>query len=544
MIGVIKIKTMIFPKPNNEPVFEYKKGDVARIALEEELQRLIETRIDIPLKINGKVCFEGLETENLTPPFAHQKVIAKAAIGNASHVHLAIESALKAKDSWEAKSFEERASIFLKAADLISTKYRPLMNAATMIGQSKNAYQSEIDAVCELVDFLRFNVYFAEKIFEIQPDSSEFAENSMEYRALEGFVLAITPFNFTAIASNLCCAPALFGNVVVWKPAKTQLYSAHFTLQILEEAGLPPGVINMINVDGPTVSEIALAHPEFSGLHFTGSTDTFEHLWKMIGNNLSTYKTYPRIVGETGGKDFILADETANVQEVSTAIIRGSFEFQGQKCSAASRVYLPREKLGEYENEITKALSEIKTGSPLIFNHFVNAVIDKKSFNRIKNYIDYAKSNANYTLIHGGNYDDKVGYFIEPTVFICSNSKGKLLEEEIFGPVVTIYLYDKKENILEIIDSTSPYALTGAVFSKDESFIKKVKNGLKNAAGNFYINDKPTGAVVNQQPFGGARKSGTNDKAGSMLNLLRWVSPRTIKRNPKPPSSYEYPFMD
>lgn len=535
---------MIFSTPQNEPVFDYKKGDTARTALEKELQNLLNQEIDIPSRINSTGYFEGLNTEDISPPFDHQRIVGKAAVGNIKHVELAIDAALKAKASWEKTPFEERANIFLKAADLISGKYRPLMNAATMIAQSKNAYQSEIDAVCELVDFLRFNVHFAEKIFEIQPSSSEFAQNEMEFRPLEGFVLAITPFNFSAIASNLCCAPALMGNTVVWKPAQTQLYAAHFTLQILEEAGLPAGVINMINVPGPEVSKIALNHPEFAGLHFTGSTKTFEYLWQTIGSNLSKYKTYPRIVGETGGKDFILAEATANIRQVTTAIIRGGFEFQGQKCSAASRVYLPKNQWEQYNIELISDLQKIKVGTPLDFGNFVNAVIDSKAFEKIKSYIDFAKEHEDYELIAGGKCDDSVGYFIEPTIFLSKTPQSKLMSEEIFGPVVTIYLYDDEDDILEIINSTSPYALTGAVFSSNETFISNTREKLSNAAGNFYINDKPTGAVVNQQPFGGARKSGTNDKAGSMLNLLRWVSPRTIKRNPNPPQSFEYPFMD
>lgn len=533
---------MSYALPKNEPIFDYRKGDTPREKLENQLSVLLQKETDISLIINGKEVTTS-KIDEITPPFDHKTTIANASVGSKEHIHQAIDAALSAKKAWSKTPLNDRIAIFLKAADLISEKHRPLMNAATMIGQSKNAYQSEIDAVCELVDFLRFNAYFAQEIIKHQPHSPDGFKNSLEYRPLEGFVLAITPFNFSAIASNLCCAPALMGNTVVWKPAKTQLYAAHFTLKILKEAGLPDGVINMINVDGPELSQIALNHKDFAGLHFTGSTKTFEMLWQQVGMNLQQYKSYPRIVGETGGKDFILVHESAIIRQVTTAVIRGGFEFQGQKCSAASRIYLPKSQWSAYKKELLEDLQKIKVGSPIDFSNFVNAVIDKKAFDKISEYINYAKSHKDYELVFGGVMDDSNGYFISPTVFVCNDPNGKLMEEEIFGPVVCIYLYDDFDKTINLVDETSPYALTGSIFAQDEKVIEKVKLALENAAGNFYINDKPTGAVVNQQPFGGARKSGTDDKAGSMWNLIRWTAPRTVKTTVSPAENFEYPFM-
>ena len=532
------------PKPKNEKIRDYYPNSKEKTSVVKMYQKLKNSQIDIPMYIGNK----KIKTKNkktITPPHDHKHIIGYYNYGNRKHVKEAINNSLGVKQQWAELPWEERAAVFLKAADLLSGKYRDLLNASTMLCQSKNIYQAEIDAACELIDFFNFNVHFMTALYKNQPISEKGCWNRMEYRPLEGFVFAITPFNFTSIACNLPAVAALMGNVVIWKPADTQIYSAHVIMQLLHEAGLPKGVINMITLDGEEAGEVIFKHKAFAGLHFTGSTKVFQNLWKIIGNNIDKYNSYPRIVGETGGKDFIIAHKSANHKQVSTAITRGSFEFQGQKCSAASRAYIPKNLWPKIEKNIKNDLKTIKIGSPEDFSNFINAVIDEKSFDKIVKYIKYAKNSKKAKIIAGGNYNKKNGYFIEPTVIKTTDPKFKTMCEEIFGPVITIYVYEenKFENILKIIDETSPYALTGAVFSNDRYIINKVSRRLQNCAGNFYINDKPTGAVVGQQPFGGARKSGTNDKAGAVFNLLRWVSPRTIKENFNPPENYKYPFL-
>ena len=479
------------------------------------------------------------------PPHEVKHVLGTFSKGKASHVEDAIKAALKAKPAWEAMAWQDRAAIFLKAADLLSGPYRAKMNAATMLGQSKNIYQAEIDAVAELCDFFRFNVQYMTEIFTEQPESQPGIWNRMEFRPLEGFVFALSPFNFTSIAGNLTAAPAMLGNTIVWKPAETQIYSAQVIMEIFEAAGLPAGVINLVYVDGPVAGDVIFKHPDFAGLHFTGSTGVFQHLWRTIGENISKYKTYPRIVGETGGKDFVIAHPSANADEVSTGLVRAAFEFQGQKCSAASRAYVPKSLWKKVSKNIVRDLNSMKMGSPENFENFINAVIDERAFNKISSYIAKAKKSKKAEILVGGGYSKKKGYFIEPTVIVTKDPKYTTMCEEIFGPVLTIYVYDGKkyEDTLDLVDNTSPYALTGAVFAKDREAINLASAKLKHAAGNFYINDKPTGAVVGQQPFGGARASGTNDKAGSVLNLYRWLSPRTIKENFVPAVDYRYPFL-
>ncbi len=533
------------PFPTNEPVFDYAPGTSEREHLEFMLKNMLDQEpVDVPMYIGKDEVFTE-DKRILSPPFDHQKKVGTANFGTKEHVSRAIDSALAARHDWAELSWEHRASIFLRAADLIAGPYRYEMNAATMIAQSKNAFQSEIDAVCELIDFLRFNAYYMEQIYSEQPESSPGVWNRLEYRPLEGFVFCITPFNFTAIAGNLPASAALMGNVCVWKPAESQIYSANLIMKIFKEAGLPDGVINMITVDGPDAGEVVFEHPDFAGLHFTGSTAVFKMLWKTIGNNIGKYKTYPRIVGETGGKDFVIAHESASPKAVSTALTRGAFEFQGQKCSAASRAYIPDTMWNEVKNYLIEDLKSIKTGAPTDFSNFVNAVIDKRAYDKIVNYIEFIKSQDDAEIIAGGTYDDGKGYFISPTIVVTTNPKFKTMVEEIFGPVLTIYVYeaDKYEDTLTLVDETSEYALTGAILSKDRYAIDLATKRLVNAAGNFYINDKPTGAVVGQQPFGGARGSGTNDKAGSHLNLLRWVSARTIKETFVSPENYRYPFL-
>jgi 1-pyrroline-5-carboxylate dehydrogenase len=465
--------------------------------------------------------------------------------GTTEHVKMAIDAALAARLKWSSLSWEQRAAIFLKAADLLAGPWRMRMNAATMLGQGKNAFQAEIDSACELIDFLRFNAFYMQQIYRDQPGSASGIWNRSEYRPLEGFVFAITPFNFTAIAANLPASAAMMGNVVVWKPAETQIYSAEVIMQLFKEAGLPDGVINMITVDGPTAGDVIFNHRDFAGLHFTGSTGVFKHLWKTIGANIDKYRTYPRIVGETGGKDFVVAHKSANSAEVATAISRGAFEYQGQKCSAASRAYIPANLWPAVKEKLVADVKSFKMGDPGDFSNFINAVIDKRAFDKIKGYIEFIKTQSDAEIIAGGNCDDSKGYFIEPTVVVTSNPSFRTMCEEIFGPVMTIYVYPENgwHEVLHLIDSTSDYALTGAVLSKDRYAIDEAMKALENAAGNIYINDKPTGAVVGQQPFGGARGSGTNDKAGSYLNLLRWVSPRTIKETFTTPTDYRYPFL-
>ncbi len=533
-----------YPLPVNEPVLTYAPGSPEKAALKKTLAELKKKEIDIPMYIGGKAIKTGKKVA-IHPPHEIKHTLGYFHAGDEKHVTLAIDAALKAKDAWAAMSWENRAHIFLKAADLLATKYRYHINGTTMLGQSKNAYQAEIDSACELIDFLRFNVHFLSEIYKQQPLSSPGMHNRMEWRPLEGFVLAITPFNFTAIGGNLPTSAAMCGNVVVWKPANTQVYSAQMFMRILKEAGLPDGVINLIYVDGPTLGKVCFSHREFAGVHFTGSTGVFNNMWKVIGENVAKYRSYPRIVGETGGKDFVLAHKSANVDAVVTALARGAFEFQGQKCSAASRAYIPSNMAEEVKTKLVAAIKSMKMGTVEDFSNFVNAVIDDKSFSSITKYIDNAKKDKKATILVGGNYSKKEGYFIEPTVIEAKDPKYVTMCEEIFGPVLTIHVYnaDKFDEVLKLVDTTSSYALTGAILAQDRAAVELATDKLRNAAGNFYINDKPTGAVVGQQPFGGARASGTNDKAGSMLNLYRWLSARTIKETYNPPVDYKYPFL-
>lgn len=537
--GVFKV-----PAPYNEPVLSYAPGTPEREALQAAYKKNFNQKIDIPMFINGKEVYTNDKRE-VTPPHDHKHVIGTYNYGTAEHVHLSIDTALEARKEWSQMSWEHRASIFLKAAELVSGPYRAEINSATMLAQSKNAFQAEIDAACEFADFLRFNVQFMVDIYNNQPTSGKGVWNRVEYRPLEGFVVAITPFNFTAIAGNLPASAALMGNVVVWKPSDSQIYSANTIMNIFREAGMPAGVINMVFADGPMAGEILFKHPEFSGLHFTGSTGVFNHLWKEIGTNIGGYKSYPRIVGETGGKDFIVMHNSANSTEVATGITRGAFEFQGQKCSAASRVYLPVSKADEVIKQVVEDVKSFKMGSPEDFSNFITAVIDEIAFDKIAKYIDYIKEQDDAEILVGGNYDKSKGYFIEPTVVLTSNPQFRTMCEEIFGPVVTIFKYEDAEweSMLKMVDETSNYALTGAIFSKDRFAAEFATKALENSAGNFYINDKPSGAVVGQQPFGGARGSGTNDKAGSAQNLLRWCSPRLIKETLVSPTDYRYPFL-
>ncbi|MEM9830541.1 MAG: L-glutamate gamma-semialdehyde dehydrogenase [Bacteroidota bacterium] len=533
------------PTPTNEPIFSYAPGTAEREALQATLTALQSQQVEVPLYIGSEQITTNLK-KVLSPPHNHQHILGHYYEGDASHVEQAINAALGAKYAWENMAWEQRASIFLKAADLIAGKYRYQMNAATMLAQSKTAHQSEIDAVCEIIDFLRFNVKYMTEIYEQQPPISPAGVwNRVEQRPLEGFIFAITPFNFTAIAGNLPSAPAMMGNTVVWKPAETQIYSANLLMQIFREAGVPDGVINLINVDGPVAGGVVFNHPDFAGLHFTGSTKVFKQLWQTIGNNIDSYRSYPRIVGETGGKDFIVAHPSADAKAVATAIIRGGFEFQGQKCSAASRVYLPNNLWDEIKGYVLEDIAQIKMGDVADFQNFMSAVISEVAFDRIAKYIEDAKNDPMVEIIAGGEYDKSKGYFIQPTVLLAQEPKYTTMCEEIFGPVVTTYVYqaERFEETLELVDQTSPYALTGAIFSQDRYAIQRATQKLRHSAGNFYINDKPTGAVVGQQPFGGARGSGTNDKAGAALNLLRWVSPRTIKETFDPPTNFRYPFM-
>jgi 1-pyrroline-5-carboxylate dehydrogenase len=534
-----------YPMPANEPVLQYAPGSAERAALKKTLAELKKKPVEIPMYIGGKAVKTGKKTA-IHPPHEISHTLGFFHAGEEKHVKQAIDAALKAKDAWAAMSWENRAHIFLKAADLMATKYRYHINGTTMLGQSKNAYQAEIDSACELIDFLRFNVHFLSEIYKQQPVSSTGVHNRMEWRPLEGFVLAITPFNFTAIGGNLPTSAAMCGNVVVWKPANTQIYSAQMFMRILQEAGLPDGVINLIYVDGPTIGKVCFAHRDFAGVHFTGSTGVFNNMWKVIGENVSKYKSYPRIVGETGGKDFVVAHKSANVDAVVTALARGAFEFQGQKCSAASRAYIPSNMADEVKSKLVAALQSMKMGTVEDFSNFINAVIDEKSFNSITKYIDNAKKDKKATILVGGNYSKAKGYFIEPTVIEAKDPKYVTMCEEIFGPVLTLHVYnaEKFDELLDLVDNTSPYALTGSILSQDRAAVELATNKLRNAAGNFYINDKPTGAVVGQQPFGGARASGTNDKAGSMLNLYRWLSARTIKETYNPPVDYRYAFLN
>ncbi len=531
-------------KVTNEPVLSYAPGTPEREAVLKAYKNLWNQQIEVPLYIDGQKVYTG-KTKDITPPHDHQHVIGFYHKASKNDVQKAIDSALAAREKWANMDWQDRVSIFLKAADLLSGPYRAKMNAMTMIGQSKTIFQAEIDAVAELADFWRFNAKYLQKIYAEQPESSPEVWNRMEYRPLEGFVYAVTPFNFTSIAGNLPTSPAMAGNVVVWKPSSTQMYSAKMIIDILEEAGLPAGVINMVAGSATMITEQVLSSPDFAGIHFTGSTDVFQYLWKKIGENIAQYKTYPRIVGETGGKDFVWMYRDADPKAVATALTRGAFEYQGQKCSAASRAYIPESQWQAVYNELKKQVESIKMGDPVDMSNFMTAVISKSAFNKITGYIDDAKKDKDAEVIIGGGYDDSKGYFIEPTVILTKDPHYVTMEEELFGPVLTVYVYpdaDWRES-LELVDKTSPYGLTGAIFAKDRNVIVEASKKLENAAGNFYINDKPTGAVVNQQPFGGARGSGTNDKAGSMWNLIRWMSVRSIKENFNPPTDYRYPFM-
>lgn len=533
------------PIAKNEAVKSYKKGSSDREELLTTYKEMYNSSIEIPLYIGGKEIFTD-NKKDISPPHDHKHKIGKFNLAEKSQIKMAIESALAAKENWSNLPWNHRVAIFLKAAELLAGPYRAKINAATMIAQSKNVYQAEIDAACELIDFFKFNAQYVTKLYSEQPESTEGIWNRLEHRPLEGFVFAITPFNFTSICANLCAAPALMGNVVIWKPAATQVYSAKIIMDLFKEAGLPDGVINMVPSNGAEIGEVIFKHRDFAGLHFTGSTNVFRNLWQTIGNNISNYRSYPRIVGETGGKDFIVAHKSANPKQVATGISRGAFEYQGQKCSAASRAYIPSNLWGEIKEQIVKDVNSFKMGSPEDPSNFINAVISEKAFDSISNYIDYAKNQKDAEILVGGNYDISKGYFIEPTIIKTTNPYFKTMHEEIFGPVLTIFVYEEKNwlETLKIVDETSDYALTGAVFSTDRYAIDEATKVLENAAGNFYINDKPTGAVVGQQPFGGSRGSGTNDKAGSVLNLLRWVSPRTIKETFNPPTDYRYPFLE
>lgn len=534
-----------YPIPVNEPVLQYAAGSPEKIALKNALKELKGQQVDVPMYIGDEEVRTG-NTVEIRPPHETAHLLGKYHTGDAGHVKKAINAALKAKEKWANMSWENRANIFLKAADLLATKYRPYINGTTMLGQSKNAFQAEIDAACELIDFLRFNVHFLSEIYRQQPISSNGIYNRMEYRPLEGFVFALTPFNFTAIGGNLPTSAAMCGNVVIWKCANTQIYSAQMFMRVLQEAGLPAGVINLVYVDGPTIGEVCFNHPEFAGIHFTGSTGVFNYMWETIGKNMSMYRSYPRIVGETGGKDFVIAHRSANPDVVVTALARGAFEYQGQKCSAASRAYLPSNLAAEIKKKLVAEIKTMKMGPVDDFTNFINAVIDEKSFDKLEGYIKNArKRDSGAKVIVGGKCDKTDGYFIEPTIIEVTDPKYVTMCDELFGPVLTIYVYDenKFEDALRLVDTTSPYALTGAVIATDRYAIELATNRLRNSAGNFYINDKPTGAVVGQQPFGGARASGTNDKAGSMLNLYRWLSARTIKETFVAATDYRYTFM-
>ncbi|MBM7558461.1 L-glutamate gamma-semialdehyde dehydrogenase [Marinitoga litoralis] len=532
----------VLERPKNEPILSYAPGTKEREELLSKLEELSSKEIEIPLIIGGK----EIKTGNLGKcimPHDHKHVLAHYHIAGEKEIEMAIDAAMKAKEEWESYSYVDRISIFLKAAELLSTTWRSTLNASAMLDLGKNVYQAEIDSACELIDFFRFNSYYATKIYTEQPQSSKGVLNRMEYRALDGFIFAVPPFNFASISGNLPTAPAIMGNTVLWKPASSAVYTAYFIMKLLQEAGLPDGVINFIPGPGSKVGEIVFSNPNFGGVHFTGSVNTFNSMWEMIGKNIRNYKSYPRIVGETGGKDFVIAHSSANRKALITALIRGAFEYQGQKCSAASRAYLSKSVWEDIKEELSETTKNLKMGSPTDFSNFVNAVIDKAAFKKITGYIKYARENAE--ILVGGEYDDSVGYYIKPTMVLTDDPHFKTMEEEIFGPVLTLYIYedDKYQDILKLCDQTSPYGLTGSIFAQDRKAIMEAEKTLVHAAGNFYINDKPTGAVVDQQPFGGSRGSGTNDKAGSYLNLLRWTSARSIKENFNPPEDYTYPFM-
>jgi len=534
-----------YPMPANEPVLNYAPGSKEKLALKAALKELKSTRVDVPMYIGSEEVRTG-NTVDIRPPHERKYVLGQFHVGEAKHVTKAINAALKVKDKWANLSWENRANIFLKVADLLAGKYRPYINGTTMLGQSKNCFQAEIDAACELIDFLRFNVHFLSDIYRQQPVSGASMNNRMEYRPLEGFVFALTPFNFTAIGGNLPTSAAMCGNVVIWKCANTQVYSAQMFMRILKEAGLPDGVINLVFIDGPTIGEVVFNHRDFAGIHFTGSTGVFNMMWETIGKNMSSYRSYPRIVGETGGKDFVIAHKSADPDVVVTALARGAFEYQGQKCSAASRAYIPSNIAAEVKKKLIEQVKTMKMGTVEDFTNFVNAVIDEKSFDKLEGYIKGArKRDSGAKIWVGGKCDKTDGFFIEPTIIEATDPHYVTMCEELFGPVLTVYIYDenKYESTLKLVDETSPYALTGAVIAQDRFAVELATEKLRNSAGNFYINDKPTGAVVGQQPFGGARGSGTNDKAGSILNLYRWLSARTIKETFNSATDYCYPFL-
>ena len=540
----MSIGTFSYPTPANEPIVQYSPASPEKAALKRTINELKHSPVDIPMMIGGESVFTDKKVA-INPPYEKNFVLGQFNEGEEKHVHQAIDAALAAKEGWASLSWENRAHIFLKAADLLANKYRYHIVGTTMLGQGKNAYQAEIDAACELIDFIRFNVHYLGEIYKQQPISSPGMHNRVEWRPLEGFVLAVSPFNFTAIGGNLAASAALCGNVVVWKPAYTQIYSANIVMQVFKEAGLPDGVINLIYVDGPVLGKVCFSHPDFAGVHFTGSTNVFNTMWQTIGQNIAKFKSYPRIVGETGGKDFVVIHKSANIDVAVTALVRGAFEFQGQKCSAASRAYLPSNLSTAIKEKLVATLATLKMGSAEDFSNFINAVIDERAFDKIVGFIESAKKDNSVKIIAGGNYDKSVGYFIEPTVIETSDPKYRTMCEEIFGPVLTIYTYDAEqfEETLHLVDTTSPYALTGAIIAQDRFAVELATNKLRNSAGNFYINDKPTGAVVGQQPFGGARGSGTNDKAGSLINLYRWLSARTVKEVLVPATDYSYPFL-
>jgi len=533
------------PYPKNEPIYSYAPGSPERKKLEDAIEKLKSNKADIPMVINGEEIRVGIPVR-ITAPHDHSLVLGQNYQGGAEQVAAAVKAAMDAKEVWAAMPAWERASVFLKAADLLAGPYRYIMNAATMLTHSKNAFQAEIDCVCELVDFFRYNAYYMQMIYDQQPDSSPTMWNRLDYRPLEGFIFAVTPFNFVSIAGNLPSAPAIMGNTTVWKPASSVVYTAYIIMQIFKEAGLPNGVINMVTARGADIGKLVLENPDLGGIHFTGSTGVFHSMWKTVGENIANYKSYPRIVGETGGKDFVFVHKSADVSQAVTALVRGAFEYQGQKCSAASRAYIPKSVWPSLKDSLISQVSSLKMGDPTDFKNFFNAIIDKSAYDSIVEYVDYANGWSDCEVLCGGKYDDSKGYFIEPTVVLAKDPHFKLMEEEIFGPVLTLYVYDddKFTETLHICDETSPYALTGAILSRDRGAIEEALKILRNAAGNFYINDKPTGAVVGQQPFGGARASGTNDKAGSFLNMIRWASPMTIKETFVPATDYRYPFME
>ncbi len=540
-----KNQVFTLKRPENEPVLDYAPGSKEREELKQELEELENKEIEIPLIIDGKEITTG-EMGEIRTPHNHQQILGRYHKAGKEEVKMAIETALEAKEEWENTPWQKRVVIYQRAAELLSGPYRAKLNAATMLGQSKNAFQAEIDSACELIDFLRFNSYYLSEIYQDQPASQESIINEMEYRPLEGFIFAVPPFNFTSIGGNLPTAPALTGNTVVWKPASTAVYSNYFFMKLLQEAGMPDGVINFIPGSGSKIGPMVLESPDLAGIHFTGSAEVLQSMWKTVGENVKKYRSYPRIVGETGGKDFVFAHKTADVDELVTALVRGAFEYQGQKCSAASRTYIPECLWDEVREKLVPQTEKLKMGEPTDFSNFINAVIDQTAFDDITDYIEYARDADEAEIICGGDYDDSKGYFIEPTIVVTEDPKFKLMKEEIFGPVLTVYIYseDEYEETLHLCDETSPYGLTGSIFAHDIEAEKKAQNILDQAAGNFYINDKPTGAVVGQQPFGGARASGTNDKAGSKWNLMRWISPRAIKTNLTPPKDYRYPFME